>query len=242
MRVQMPDVPLIVLTRPAAQAERFAQHCARRFGRRAKMLIAPVLRIETLPQDIEIQPGQSLIFTSENGVLALGPDADVDGRTAYCVGPQTAQAARALGLDAIDAGGAADDLVARILADLPQGPLLHVRGAHARGGVAEALKAAGLDVQEVIAYRQIEQPLSSDAVLRLSGSAPVILPVFSPRSAKLLAGQVPRLGPGVQPIALSAAVAEALAASATEAVIADEPNGDAMLAAIERRLPPESAC
>ncbi|MBT8408450.1 MAG: uroporphyrinogen-III synthase [Alphaproteobacteria bacterium] len=242
MRVQMPDVPLIVLTRPAAQAERFAQHCARRFGGRIETLIAPVLKIEPLRPDLEPKPEQSLVFTSENGVLALGPNPAVKGRTAYCVGPQTANAARALGMDAIDAGGAAGDLIARILADMPPGPLLHVRGAHARGHVAQALKAAGLDTQEVIAYRQTEQPLSSEAILRLSGSAPVILPVFSPRSAKLLAMQVPRLGPGVLPISLSAAVAEALPASPNEPVVVAEPNGEAMLASIERHLPPESAC
>ena len=71
----------------------------------AQPLVVPAIKIETLPVALpDLRAGDWLAFTSRRGVHAFGelagiPDADFDALKVACVGPETAAAARDLGLN-----------------------------------------------------------------------------------------------------------------------------------------------
>ncbi|WP_323781711.1 uroporphyrinogen-III synthase [Thalassovita sp.] len=195
----------LLLTRPLASSQRFAAQLRDRLGD-LPVLISPVLRIETILPAPDLTGMQMLIFTSQNALAALKAG---QGRRCYVVGSATAAAARAKGFDVIAMERDAQTLFQRIMADAPQGPLLHLRGRHARGNLAGRLTAAGVATGEQVVYEQLETPLTEDAKTLLASDQAVIVPLFSPRSAKLFAAQQAGDAP-LLIAALSDAVTEAL--------------------------------
>ena len=230
--------PLILLTRPRAQGARFAALCETEFGICAEVMQAPMQEIVWTERVPAMPEGAAAIFTSENGVLGYlraGPGA---GRRAYCVGDRTAEAARAGGFDAISANGTVDDLAAVILRARPAGPLFHLHGRALRGDLVGWLRDAGLAATGHVVYDQRALPLTAEARAALASPRRVIAPLFSPRSARLLAGAVTDLENTSLPCISNAthlALPEALRARAT---ISDAPTGAAMLIAIARQLCP----
>lgn len=173
----MPDATLL-LTRPLPASLRFHEEL-KAAGVSCPAVISPLIRIEPLPVG-DLSADVGLIFTSENGVRASGA---VAGR-AWVVGSRTAQAAREAGLTVKHVAPDADALVAYLLANRPDCPLLHLRGEHARGEIAKRV-----DAGEQVVYRQHEMRLSDEALALLAGGGTVIVPLFSPRTAMLLAAQ-----------------------------------------------------
>ena len=233
-----PSRPAILLTRPRRQAERFAESLRERLGDGAKILISPLIEIEFIPDPAPIPDGAGLIFTSENGVLAFARGKEGKGRMAWCVGPRTAAAAKSAGFDVRIGGGDAEQLAEAIIAAGPAGPLIHYRGRHARGDIAARLRAAGLDAEERIAYRQKPLSLAPEARRHLEGERQVLVPLFSPRSAALFVREAGDAGQtSVCMIAMSEAVAEVVRGAGLDvAAVAHEPNAEAMITAIERLL------
>lgn len=178
----------LLLTRPRPQAERFAEAFAERFGPAIRIVISPLLRIEPQGALPPLSGYSGLVFSSRNGVQSFAGMSDDRRLPAYCVGARTAEAARAIGLRAEFCGADADALVARLAQAPPGGRLLHLRGAHARGGIAERLSASGQPCDEAVIYDQIPQKPAPEALDLLAGEGLVLLPLFSPRSARL-AGQ-----------------------------------------------------
>lgn len=223
---------VLLLTRPAEDAERFAKQCQARLGAFGRVLISPLLRVVFLgpvPQD----PDTSFIFTSVNGVRAYAQGGGGPGRQAFTVGERTGQAARDLGLRVQVLGPNADALVTALIAQAPRQPLLHITGVHQRGAVAERLTAAGLAVRRAVLYDQQAQPLSVAAHSAAAGQEPVIAPIFSPRSAALLRAELPAPGRNFHALALSPAVAEAWGPSLP---VSGQPNADSMINAIAALL------
>jgi uroporphyrinogen-III synthase len=187
---------VLLLTRPEPAARRFAAEAEQAVGPFAQVVIAPLQRIVPLGPLPALPPGAALAFTSENGVAmavaaGLGGQAAGGPRRAYCVGARTAAAARAAGFEARAAEGCADALLAAILADPPPGPIVHLAGRHQRGDLAERLRAAGLPATRIAAYDQQAAEVSDEARAALAGARPVVAPLFSPRSAALLAERMP---------------------------------------------------
>ncbi len=223
-----------MLTRPQAQSERFAQICRATLGAELQIILSPLLKIEMLLFDVPLTPYRGLIFTSENGVQAFAQTTIGQGMPAYCVGARTTNAARDAGLEAISADGTADDLVEMINAAEVAGPLLHIRGEHTRGNIAGRINA---QVDEVVAYRQLAQPLSDVARSALQSNEVVILPLFSPRTAQLFFEQADSISADLKVIAISAAVNDVILdtnkAKTAASSIADTPNALAMIQAIK---------
>ncbi len=194
--------PIILLTRPQAQAEAFR----RRLGSGAEVLISPVLEITPLLLGVNPASYAGLIFTSQNAVRAAASQAALAGMQAWAVGRHTAAAARAAGMRVTSANGTADDLVALITRARPAGRLLFLRGEHSRGQVAERLNSAGIETDSEVIYRQEERPLSARALTVLQGERPVIVPLFSPRSARLLSRQAAGARAPLHLLAMSPAV------------------------------------
>jgi uroporphyrinogen-III synthase len=223
----------VLLTRPQAASERFAKALDG-----MDVVIAPLMEIVSTGADVALHGVEGVVLTSEAAVAFLPPG----GLPAYCVGPRTTEAARAAGFDAVEAGPDAEALVAGLLAEIPKGPLLHVRGLHQRGDVAKRLSDGGVPTREVVVYDQHAvqpDPAFRDAINREG----LLVPLFSPRSAALFAEAAQRLPPHARLIAMSDAVAEALPeAMRAHTTVLTAPNGaemaKALRAAALRRISP----
>lgn len=195
----------LVITRPAAQADRFAALCRGLIGPDLPVLIAPVVDIKAEPLSVELAQFDWLIVTSQAAIQSLTWPENLPRLPIWAVGPRTAEAARAAGFVAHDGGGDAAALIATIIAARPSGRLLHLHGAETRGRVAEHLRAAGLSVTACVAYRQNDVSLAPKALRVLHGVGPIILPIFSARSAQRLLAYYPTAPCRV--VAISEAVA-----------------------------------
>lgn len=202
-------LPTLLLTRPRAQAERFAAQCRARFGADLRIVISPILEIALRPVTLPLSADTVLIFSSQNAVRAYSQVAEGAGRKAYCVGDRTAAAAQAAGFDAVSAGGAAEALIALIEAEAPSAPMAYLHGDTIRVDVAKALQIKGFPVNAQAVYAQTPLSLSEAAANVLEGPNPVLLPIFSPRSAELLATATQRAAAPLYVIALSSNIAEA---------------------------------
>ncbi len=185
---------------------------------------------------VEFGDSAGLVFSSANGVNAaalLNVDRSLP---AYCVGPATTQAAQNAGWDAQMRGATAQELVANLLKFKPRIPLLHLRGEHSRGNVAERLTESGLTTREQPIYRQQLLPLSDEASQAAEDNQPIIAPLFSPRTARHFAD----VWAGSAPLwlaAISEAAAEPLKTLRFERLkIADEPTPDKMQKAVKKLL------
>ncbi|MDX1779836.1 MAG: uroporphyrinogen-III synthase [Thalassovita sp.] len=222
----------LLLTRPLDSARRFAAQLRDRLGD-VPVVISPLLRIEPAVPAPDLTGARGLIFTSQNALCAVG---DGQGRRCYAVGAATAAAARGRGFDPIAVEPDAESLFQRILADRPQGPLLHLRGCHARGNLAARLTEAGIETRQKVVYEQVETALTAEARAALNGELPVIVPLFSPRSAKIFARQQAGTAP-ILIAAMSDAVIDGLGnLPVTRLERAETPDADAMIAAIERLM------
>lgn len=164
-------MPLLLLTRPEPAAERFAAQIAH-LG--LPVVISPVLRIVPVAHDAaRVAAARGLVFTSENAVRLAGPGA---GRPAICVGPRTAAVAGAAGFRATAGPGDAERLMP-LVQDLGPG-WLHLHGVH---------RARELPLPGVAVYDQQARALNDAALAALAGDQPVIVPLFSPRSAAIVA-------------------------------------------------------
>ena len=109
-----------------------------------------------------------------------------------------------------------------LLAGLDEG-WLHPHGAH----VAKRLPVPGM-----VVYDQLSQPLSDAARQALAGMAPVILPLFSPRSARILSEQVTQARAPLWLVPISPAAAARWQAGQARMLVADTPDAGGILRAI----------
>ncbi|KIX16784.1 MULTISPECIES: uroporphyrinogen-III synthase [Paracoccus] len=214
--------PILLMTRPGDDSERTAA----RIG--ADVIVAPILQIVPVDHDgAALARAPGLVFTSAHAVASAGPGR---GRPAICVGERTGQVARDAGFAVIQGAGTADSL-APLIAASPV-PLVHPHGRH----LAQRLAVPG-----VVVYDQRPQPLTARARAALMGVRPVVVPVYSPRSARLLAGMAAGARAPLWVVAISDAAAAAWTAPAARRVVADQPSGRAMDAAIRAMLAAEQS-
>lgn len=226
--------PTILLTRPLAQSQRFAGALAEVTA--LPVVISPLMATVFLPATPPEGSFSAIVLTSETGAIAAGRMRGHLPPRAWCVGDRTAQVARSLGFVATSAGGDAAALMALIRREQEVGPLLHLRGVEARGDVAETLTKGGIVTETLIVYDQIEVPLLPEVLALLHAQQPLIVPLFSPRSARIFA-QIAGKRPGLWLAALSPAVGRELAALDPLGLeIADTPDGDGMLLAVQRLI------
>ena len=183
--------PAVLLTRPQMQAEDFASLLGD-----VLVVISPILRIVAVDHDATLLAvAEGVVLTSVHAVPAAAPGR---GRPAFCVGTATAEAARRAGF-AVTVGPGDMDGLRPLIGDIKQ-HLIHPHGRH---------RAGDAGVPGVVVYDQKSQPLNDEARTLLAGDTPVILPLFSPRSARLVAEAVRGAHAQLLPVAISEAVAEA---------------------------------
>ncbi len=226
--------PVLLLTRPRDRSEAFWQSLPDELRNQMDLVISPLIGFEPCGTAPDLSGLGGVIFTSSLATSAfrsLGGTVP-NGMTAYCVGDNTAKTAQKLGFRAISAGGSSPDLIQLIAAETPSLPLLHLRGTHSRGEVAKSLTELGMLTKEAVIYDQPALPLSNHAFQALSGTAPVIAPLFSPRTAALFAAGC-RQESGIYLVYMSAAVAkEAIGLRVDGSLTAIVPNASAMRDAV----------
>ena len=225
--------PTLVLTRPEAQSIRFAEQCRARFGCGLNILIAPLMEIRHLKTDLPPPVAKTVIFSSVNGVRsakANWPDAVFSG---YAVGARTAAVGAEVGYDLISADGDVESLFSRLMAEAPHGSMVHLRGVHSRGDLAERLISAGIETDSVVLYDQVECPASDGLLTALCGEMPLIVPLFSPRSATIFSAKAKGCAAPLHLVCISDGTARAVGVETDVMAIAQRPDAAHMLDAIE---------
>jgi uroporphyrinogen-III synthase len=230
--------PLVILTRPREASERFASAMRNALGP-VDVAILPLMEIAPLGEALDLDGVAALIFTSAAGVEMFGGLTEDRSLPAWCVGDRTAEAARAIGLRATSAGGDAEALITLMAEARPEGRLLHLHGAHVSVDVAERLTAAGLRAEGRAIYDQVQVPPGDAMSAALSHDGPIVVPLFSPRSARLFAEAAEGAAGDVLPVAISAATRDALPDPWTSRTkIADAPDAPAMIRALGALISP----
>ncbi|MFT5867378.1 MAG: uroporphyrinogen-III synthase [Gammaproteobacteria bacterium] len=230
--VAMPrfDNPIVLVTRPAADAQRFVDALCL-VSNPFDAMISPAFEYKTLL--VKMPNFGTAIFTSQAGVVHAPHGA---GRLAFCVGDATATAAQDAGYVSISASGSADDLVRLILRQRPNDTLLHIRGAISSGGVAERLSEAGLQCQDVVAYRKAARRPSQLVCDALDDSRTVIVPLFSTETVSILQSWSLHFD-DCRVVAISEAVAVASAILSPRSIVtSDAPNIHAMAQTTSRLI------
>ncbi|MDV7141074.1 uroporphyrinogen-III synthase [Tropicimonas sp. TH_r6] len=225
----------LLLTRPERAALRFQSECEARLGRFAHVVVSPLMKIVPLP--FEDPPGSNdiPIFTSENGVAVLAERDFVPDHPVWCVGARTALRAQDAGFLVAGVEKDAENLVNRLLSSHPAGALVHVAGRHRRGDIVGRLCAAGHDARVVEVYDQAARPLSGPASRLLQSDETIVAPLFSPRSARLLAQEAGERRAVVHAICISEATRAAWSARDGEICLtAPSPDAEGILQTMVR--------
>ncbi|WP_246139530.1 uroporphyrinogen-III synthase [Falsiphaeobacter marinintestinus] len=221
-------MPRLLMTRPRADSDRFIAELDQATRDGLDVIYSPLIDIVPIDCSVDMSDVRGVIFTSLNGVEAaqtLGIDPVVP---CYCVGARTTEKAKAAGWAARQSGVDAAELITTLTRSHPDAPLLHLRGVHARGDVATKLTAAGIETKEQEVYDQALKPLTDTATSALAGDDPLIVPLFSPRTARQFADNA-----GLQAPLYLAAISEAVAKTVkmlkyNELRVADRPDSLAM--------------
>lgn len=225
------DRPTLLLTRPEASARRFLVELRAAPGGDLPAVISPLMAPRFL--DIALPVAASIVFTSETAVRAvarLGPDRSP---VAWCVGPRTAAAARSEGYGTVEGGGTAEDLAREMVAQGPVGRVFCPVARNQAFDIEKAFSSAGMDVVAAVVYAQEPCPPTAEALALMAGDAPVILPLFSVRSAHLAAAAFRDHRAPLRIVAMSAAIADAASALRPERTnVATSPDAPALIRAI----------
>jgi uroporphyrinogen-III synthase len=228
----------LLVTRPSEDAETIA---AQLRAKGHEPVVAPLMEVRIHHgEKLALAGIQAILATSANGVRAIAGRSDRRDIPIYAVGPQTAETARVSGFASVrSADGDAVALVETVAAQLDPaaGILFHAAGAETAGRLRQALITRGFTVESTVLYEAVqakELPPNATAALKDNMLDGILL--FSPRSAKILAGLLSAAGltehcARLQAYCISAATAAALAGVAFARVaVAGSPNQEAMLA------------
>lgn len=206
---------------------------------------APLLDVVLTGSLPPLEGVQALIVTSRNGLRGLDAATDaVRNLTVYAVGAATAARATQAGFRNIVAGdGGARELAGLIRARArpEDGALLHLAGEQVAFDLKSALAQHGFEVRPHTVYRTEPAAVLPQAArdgLETAAFDGVVL--MSPRTAKVYGGLVAAAGltgatQGLVHFCLSEAVAQELGAlGPVNAVVAQAPNSQEMLALIAR--------
>ncbi|MDK3071812.1 uroporphyrinogen-III synthase [Sedimentitalea sp. JM2-8] len=221
------------MTRPREASERFVARLPDDLKRRVEPVYAPLIEIVPTGGEIEFGDARAVIFTSAHGVAAASGGTRRRDLPAYCVGLSTTESARRKGWTALCMGETAQELARALLKSDEPGPMLHLSGVNTRGDIAETLSAGGRPTRRQAIYDQPLRFFGAAEQALLASDRSVVVPIFSPRTARQFADQCPA-GAASHLVALSPAVAEPLSELTDHAVVvSEEPTADSMVLAIE---------
>jgi uroporphyrinogen-III synthase len=229
----------LLVTRPQPGAEHTAT-ALRRLGHR--VIVAPVLRVESVKASIPAGGFDGLVMTSANAARAMASHprlGELIDLPLFAVGRRTAAAARDAGFTQVTAADGDAAALETLLRAGVQGRLLHLAGKDRSGELGAALPSAALSVETVVVYRAVPvEALAKEAVAELAAGDIDSILHYSPRSARVFVDLAERAGvwasarDAIQ-LCLSAQVARPLIAAGAMAVrTASTPDEDALIAEI----------
>lgn len=233
----------ILVTRPEPDA---AEQAAKLQALGHEPVLAPLLRIEFLPGNLDLAGAQAIVATSRNALRALASRsrdlAEALRHPLIAVGEATAKTGRALGFVDVRAGPGTGAELARMLYesfDPSAGALVHVSGEDLAFDLASALSPHGFEVRRSILYRSIpaaELPPNAAALFASGELDGVIL--MSPRTSSNFAQLIRQHGAvaGAEKLicyCLSEAVAQPLRALRASVMVAPRPSEEEVLALID---------
>lgn len=225
--------PILLLTRPKESSFCFFDSLGPEIAAKARLIVSPLLEIAGTGVQPDLSGVRGVIFTSANavGFAPLG-----QGRAAFCVGERTQAAAEKRGWKVKKVSATAGDLLADLDMALIEGPVMHLAGRHLRMDIVSALRSRGVMATCATVYDQKLLPLSDEAQSAMAGTAPVIAPLFSPRSASHFVEQAGDLA-RVHAVVISPAVAAVLPEGACASIqVAQQPTGLEMRRSVEKLL------
>lgn len=198
---------MIVLTRPIADAQSFAENLE---GEGLQTLIEPMLDIKPIVHDMpDVSAYQGLVFTSANAVRLYEGSFDLP---VFAVGDKTADAVRSKvknipgtlkknnhsspHLILHNSRGGGEELVKLLCHEFERchkgqetkdksKPYLHVRGAHVAQDLASALSDNGIRLDQLIVYDSVQsEGFSEKFIARLKRNEISVITFFSKRTAE----------------------------------------------------------
>ncbi len=213
-------------------AREFVAAVQGRFGD-LSMVIAPATHIVFRQADLPLDGVTDIVFTSQNGVAGFARLSQRRDMRAWCVGGRTAEAARAAGFATQTGPGDAAGLLDAILTARPTGRVIWPRGHEAAVDIAKPLNSAGIETFSPVIYAADPCAPTPEATALLAQPGPVLLPLFSARSAAIVADWAQGCRAQITLIAISQGVADAASTmGATRIAVAVRPDEAAMLDAL----------
>ena len=227
---------ILLLTRPLGGNERFCLKI-KHLLYSCEILDNPIQKIDFLPSLSKVNKTSVLIFTSANGLRAAKKH-NLINKKCFVVGANTKKIAVSFGYDVLGFSKDQENLLKLIKSKKPTESMVHIRGKHTVGNLCDALKRNQFSCLDIIGYNQEPLKIKKQNLQKIHSGRPVILPIFSSRSAELLQSNLDLTGFNV--IAISEAVAKIITGvELGELVISKKPDLNSMqeaTLAILRRL------
>ena len=226
--------PLILLTRPTAASERVAQSL-KDLG--APILKAPLQVIEPSGILPDLSRDELIITTSAHAAAIFADARRLDGFKAAVVGERSAQIMTNAGADVQFTCPTATDLVQAISSAGISKSCHYLRGKFTSVNLEEMLKNAGLETHSTLIYTQRPLPPRRDLLDALRGDIPLIVPLYSARSAGLMDDVIEQVAARAKLVAvcISDQVAEQCRSSSWfQRQVAQAAKGPAMIEEIRR--------
>lgn len=185
-------------------------------------IIDPLLAVEALDVDLDLDHVAALAFTSANGVEAFARLSDQRRLPVFAVGRATARAAEGAGFPSVtSADGDVEDL-ARLIVGAAGGPVLWAGAKEPAGDLVSLLRDCGMMAHGVAVYETVERAPSAAT---LETATTVLL--HSPRAARALAAILAvQPAPNLRCLCLSQAIAAPLAGLVEPGSVAVAPRPD----------------
>lgn len=225
----------IYVTRPAPDGQPLVEALARHG---VEAVLAPLMTIRFFADRSVDGTTTHIALTSANGARAIGGQAHRTSCPVYAIGPATANAAAAAGLNVTGvADGTAKSLASLIRQDLPPGSckVLHSAGSHLSGDLAGELCKAGINCSREVWYEaRAVSTLPAPLADALAAQTPHDILFYSPRTTRLYLTLALAAGytdfSAVRAFGLSQAVLSPCDAIQLRACLAPKsPNQDAMI-------------
>lgn len=233
----MTDKPSIIIARETQGAGRLTAL----LGDAADVMCFPVFEVEILAKTLPA--ARRVLVTSRHAIPPPSPAQD-GGGDYYVVGKETAETLRNSGAGAVAyCAENVAELVAHVAA-LPHTHYDYWRGEHVSYDIKATLAAQQIAVDEHVVYRllTVDETMHALAIFVAAQDGPMVVPLFSRRTARLVAETVfaaRQRGAAIYGVALSAAVAEAVEGlSWSGMIVAKKPELSALAKACMNRFDP----
>lgn len=226
--------PLVLVTRPAPQAATLAQAIETAYPGKWRVVISPLMEIQTFSVPIDLSDIHTLIFTSANGVRSFVSASSRRDIPALCAGQSSCDLAQESGLAARNIAQDAAGLI-EALQSRPNPPgsnkFLHLHGQHQTSDIVSTLQAGGIPARGQSLYDQIAVPLPEDVISMLQSGEIDTVTLFSPRTAQVFAQQIShlKLDENTRLLCLSNAIAAQVAQLNLSTHVATRPDQSALL-------------